>query len=188
MDVGPRRWPPTLQNDTLRRRRGFTLLELMIAVAIVVIVAALAVPRLVRARVVANETSAIGSLRAISSAQSGYAAGCGRGFYAPSLSRLATPPPGGGDGFIGVDLSWDPSVKSSYSIALTPGSPVAGSSASCNGAPAGTLVSTYWLGAAPFAGGGVRYFGTNQGGTIYQGTAALPVTQSGAPAGGTVVQ
>ena len=93
---------------------------LLIVVAIIGIIAAIAVPGLLRARMSGNEASAIGSLRAINSAQSIYAGSCGAGFYADTLSGLGTPPTvGGGDGFIGTDLSADPSVKSSYTIALT---------------------------------------------------------------------
>ena len=59
------------------------------------LIAAIAVPGLLRARMAGIEGSSIGSLRAINSAQSSYAASCGSGFYAPSLVSLATPPDGG---------------------------------------------------------------------------------------------
>ena len=136
-----------------------------------------------------NEASAIGSLRAINSAQSTFAASCGSGFYAESLSLLATPPTvGGGDGFIGTDLSTDPSVKRGYSIALTHGGHAACAPASCNGPAAGDNVYSYFVSAAPTAGGGVRYFGTNQGATIYTSTAPVAITYSGAPAGATPLE
>ena len=70
----------------MKKQQGFTLIELLIVVAIIAIIAAIAVPNLLSARMAANETSAIGGLRAIGSAQVSYS--IANEFYANSLNDL----------------------------------------------------------------------------------------------------
>ena len=88
----------------VRSTSGFALIDLLFVVGIIGILCGIAIPRLMAAKGSAQSTSAIASLRVIGSAQVTFAITCGNGFYAPTLTKLAKPPIGAGEGFIKEDL------------------------------------------------------------------------------------
>jgi len=136
----------------MRRQAGFSLIELLIVVAIILIIAAIAVPSLMRSRISANEASAVASMRSINTAQVTYSVTYPYAGYADNLTKLGMPPSGTpvSSSAAGL-LDWvlgcatQPCSKSGYNFSIVNAT--------------GTPVVNYGLRAAPLVVGQTGYRG-----------------------------
>jgi type IV pilus assembly protein PilA len=153
----------------MRKQKGFSLIELLIVVAIILIIAAIAVPSLMRARLSANESSAVGSVRSINTAEISYNAAYSALGFATSLPYLGGPAgaacvPSTSSGCF-IDSSLSSGTKSGYTFALAIGSsPVVG-----------TVTPSYSIVAAPVDPTitGSRYFCSFEDAVVRSSTGAI---------------
>lgn len=157
----------------IRRAHGFALIDLIFVCGIIGLVASIAAPRFLLAKQSAGSASAIGSMRAISSAELTFALTCGSGFYAPSLTALGTAPAGSRDGFIGGGLgAADTVIKSGYVVQVD-AQPFAGAPASCNDLEPGVTGQGFRAAADAVGAGNSRFFAINSRGMIFEHTSSL---------------
>lgn len=151
----------------MRRQKGFSLIELLLVVAVILIIAAIAVPSFMRARMAANESSAVGSLHNIGTAEVTYAATYATVGYAPDLNTLGPGTIAGNtsatsgnalllDNVLGcpAGVGTASCMKSGYNFSITAGT--------------GTPINTYTSNANPAvpATTGNRYFFTDNSDVI----------------------
>lgn len=141
-----------------RRSKGFSLIELMIVVAIILIIAAMAIPRFMSAKMSANEASAISSIRTINEAELTYQTSYPGNGFATALTNLGGPTPCAPSPQTAcvIDNLLASGIKAGYGFTAIGGNPVSGANTS------------YVVGAAPvtYNQSGVRLFCSSEDNVI----------------------
>jgi prepilin-type N-terminal cleavage/methylation domain-containing protein len=156
--------------------RGFSLIELLIVVAIILIIAAIAIPNLLRSRIAANQASAVGSLRTVNTCEITYSSTYNTGYTATLLAL--GPPSGGGNPTPSaaglLDSLLAAGTRSGYSFVYSPGA-----------SDASGRINSYNLNANPITVGttGQNFYFTDQSAVIRQNTSAT-AGPSDSPLGG----
>jgi prepilin-type N-terminal cleavage/methylation domain-containing protein len=146
--------------------RGFTLIELMIVLAILAIVLAIAFTEYRGMQARGNEASALSSMRSIAAAQAQFAMTCGNQKYAVSLPALGQPVPATGEAFLSPDLTSGETIEKSGYMLHMAGKPLWDAPLACNNA---TVADGYAATADPVRPGvtGTFYYGVNTDRVLY---------------------
>ena len=152
------------------KQKGFSLIELLIVVAIILIIAAIAIPNLLRSKIAANEASAVGSMRTLNTACIAYSTSYGQ--FPALLTNLGPIASGGTASSTSADLIdsvLSAGTKSGYTFVYT----------------AGTSNQSYTITATPITVGqtGQRMFFTNQSGVIRADVSGAGATAASTPIG-----
>jgi type IV pilus assembly protein PilA len=156
-----------------KHQKGFSLIELLIVVAIILIIAAIAIPNLLRSKMAANEASAVATLRTYNTAIVSYSTtyGTDPGTDMSQLGPATTPSSTAADLVDNLLGSATPS-KSGYTFTYKAGAVSSG------------VISQYSITAQPQSSStGQRYFFTDQSGVIRQTTNGTAATASSTPIG-----